>query len=75
MPEQKTEELESLSNFEQVGLNRLYSRGRVAYGSKRNLSKSECSTKKESRTILKNRDIVYKFWPTNQAFPTTSSFF
>ena len=33
MPKQKIEELGSLSKFEKLRLNRLYSRGRAAYGS------------------------------------------
>ena len=40
MPKRKTEELGSLSKSEKVSLNRLYSRGRSAYGSVRNLSKA-----------------------------------
>ena len=38
LPKQKTEELGSVSKSEKVRLNRLYSRGRAAYGSIQNLS-------------------------------------
>ena len=40
MPKRKTEELGSLSKSEKVSLNRVYSRGRAAYGSVRNLTRA-----------------------------------
>ena len=48
MPKQKTEELGSLSKSEKVRLNRLYSRGRSAYGSIQNLSKAGGLSKKQA---------------------------
>ena len=61
-----------LSKSERVRLNRLYSRGRAAYGSIQNLSKASGLSKKEKKT---NQDIVYKIWSTNQMFPKKSSVF
>ena len=39
-PKQKREELKSLSKSKEIRLNKLYSRGRAAYGSIRNLSRA-----------------------------------
>ena len=55
-------------------LNRMYTRGRAAYGSVRNLSKANGLSKK-SKTIFTNRDIIYKNWASNHTFPKASSFF
>ena len=55
MPKQKIEELGSLSNSEKVGLNRLYSRGRAAYGSIQNLSKASGLSKKKVAKFLQTK--------------------
>ena len=52
MPKQKIEELGSLSKSEKVRLNRLYSRGRAAYGSIQNLSKASGLPKKKVEKFL-----------------------
>ena len=52
MPKQKIEELGSLSKSEKVRLNRLYSRGRAAYGSIQNLSKASGLSKKKVEKFL-----------------------
>ena len=59
MPQQKTEQLGSLSKSEKVRLKRLYSRVEAAYGFNQNLSKASGLSKK-IRKIFTNRDIVYK---------------
>ena len=73
MPKRKTEELGSLSKSEKLSLNRLYFRGRAAYGSLRNLGKSSRLSKK-MRTTFTNQDIVYYIWSYNQTFPKASSY-
>ena len=62
MPKQRTEELGSLSKSEKVSLNRLYSRGRAAYGSVQNLSRT-------------NQDLVYKIGPPIRRFRRLQAFF
>ena len=63
MPKRKTEELGSLSKSEKVGLNRLYSRGRAAYGSVRNLSKASGLSKKKVEQFLQTKTSYTKFGP------------
>ena len=55
MPKRKTEELGFLSKSEKVSLNRLYSRGRAAYGSVRNLSQASGLSKKKVEKFLQTR--------------------
>ena len=55
MPKQKIEELGSLSKSEKVRLNRLYSRGRAAYGSIQNLSEASGLSKKKVESFYKPR--------------------
>ena len=55
MPKRKTEELGSLSKSEKISLNRLYSRGRAAYGSVRNLSKVSGFSKKKVEQFLQTK--------------------
>ena len=68
MPKQKTEELESLSKFEKVTLNRLYSRGRAAYGFVRNLSKASGLSKKKLEQFLQTKTSYTKFGPPIRRF-------
>ena len=60
MPKQKIEELGSLSKFEKVRLNRLYSRGRAAYGSIQNLSKANGLSKKKEEKFLQTKTFQTK---------------
>ena len=55
IPKQKIQELGSLSKSEKVRLNRLYSRGRAAYGSIQNLSKASGLSKKKVERFHKPR--------------------
>ena len=55
MPKQKIEELGSFSKSEKVILNRLFSRGRGAYGSIQNLSKESGLSKKKVEKFLKTK--------------------
>ena len=55
IPKQKIQELGSLSKSEKVRLNRLYSRGRAAYGSIQNLSKASGLSKKKVERFYKPR--------------------
>ena len=55
MPEQKIEELGSLSKSEKVRLNRLYSRGRAAYGCIKNLSKASGLSKRNVEKFLQTK--------------------
>ena len=57
MPKRKTEEFGFLSKSEKVSLNRLYSRGRAAYGSVRNLSKASGLSKKKVEQILQTKTL------------------
>ena len=57
----KTEELGSLSKSEKVSLNRLFSRGRVAYGSVRNLCKANGLSEKKVRQLLQTKTPYTKF--------------
>ena len=73
MPKRKTEKLGSLSKPEKVSQNRLFSRGRAAYGFVRNFRKASGWSKK--RRIFTNQDYVYNILSSNQKFPKISSFF
>ena len=61
MPKRKTEEFESLSKSEKVSLNRLYFRGRAAYGSVRNLSKASGLSKKKVEQFLQTKTSFTSF--------------
>ena len=61
MPRQKIEELGSLLKSEKVRLNRLYSRGRAAYGSIQNLSKASGLSKKKVEKFYKPRHRIQNF--------------
>ena len=58
MPKRKKEELGSLSKSEKMSLNRLYSRGRAAYGSVRNLGKASGLSKKKQNNFYKSRHSI-----------------
>ena len=68
MPKQKTEELGSLSKSEKVKVNRLYSRGRDAYGSIQNLSKASGLSKKKVEKFLQTKKLNTKFGPPIRRF-------
>ena len=68
MPKQKTEELGSLSKSEKVKVNRLYSRGRYAYGSIQNLSKASGLSKKKVEKFLQTKKLNTKFGPPIRRF-------
>ena len=68
MPKRKTEELGSHSKSEKVSLNRLYSRGRAAYGSVQNLSKVSGLSKKKAEQNLPTKTSYTKFGPPIRRF-------
>ena len=70
----KTEELGSLSKSEKVSLNRLYSRGRAAYGSVRNLSKASGLSKKKVEQFLQTKTSYTKFGPPIRRFRRLQAF-
>ena len=74
MPKRKTEELGSLSKSEKVSLNRLYSRGRAAYGSVRNLSKASGLSKKKVEQFLQTKTSYTKFGPPIRRFRRLQAF-
>ena len=73
-PKRKTEELRSLSKSEKVSLNRLYSRGRAAYGSVRNLSKASALSKKKVEQFLQTKTSYTKFGPPIRRFRRLQAF-
>ena len=75
MPERKREELGSLSKSEKVSLNRLYSRGRAAYGSVRNLSEASGLSKKKVEHFLQTKTSYTKFGPPIRRFRRLQAFF
>ena len=74
MPKRKTEELGSLSKSEKVSLNRLYSRGRAAYSSVRNLSKASGLSKKKVEQFLQTKTSYTKFGPPIRRFRRLQAF-
>ena len=75
MPKQKIEELGSLSQSEKVRLNRLYSRGRAAYGSIQNLrSKASGLSKKKVEKFLQTKTSYTKFGPPIRPFRRLQAF-
>ena len=68
MPKQKIEELGSLSKSEKVRLNRLYSKGRAAYGSIQNLSKASGLSKKKVEKFSQTKTSYTKFGPPIRSF-------
>ena len=74
MPKRKTEELGSLSKSEKVNLNRLYSRGRAAYCSARNLSKASGLSKKKEEQFLLFKTPYTKFGPLIRRFRRLQAF-
>ena len=75
MPKQKTEELGSLSKYEKVSLNRLYSRGRAACdGSVRNLSKASGLSKKKGEQFLQTNTSYTKIGPPIRRFRRLQAF-
>ena len=71
MPPQKIEELGSLSKSEKIRLNRLYSRGRAAYGSIQNLSKRSDLSKTKVEKFLQTKT---KFGPPIRSFRRLQAF-
>ena len=61
MPKRKTEKLGSLSKSEKVSLNRLYFRGRAAYGYVRSLIKASVLSKKKEEQFLQTKTSYTKF--------------
>ena len=74
MPKGKTEELGSLSKFEKVSLNRLYSRVRAAYGSVRNLSKASGLSKRKVEQFLQTKTSYTNFGPPIRRFRRLQAF-
>ena len=74
MPKQKIEELGSLSKSEKVRLNRLYSRGRAAYGSIQNLSKASGLSKKKVEKFLQTKTSYTKIGPPISSFRRLQAF-
>ena len=67
-PKQKTEELGSLSKSERVRTNRLFSRGRAAYGSIQRLSKASGLSKKKVEHFLQSKTSYTKNGPPIRLF-------
>ena len=61
MSKQKIEQLGSHSKSEMERLNRLYSRGRAAYGSIQNLSKASGLSKKKVEKFVQTKTLYKKF--------------
>ena len=74
MPKQKMEELGSLSKSEKERLNRLYSRGRAAYGSIQSLSKASGLSKKKEEKFLQTKTSYTKFGPPIRCFRRLQAF-
>ena len=74
MPKQKIEELGFLSKSEKVRLNRLYSRGRAAYGSIQNLSKAGGLSEKKVEKFLQTKTSYTKFGPPIKCFRRLQAF-
>ena len=74
MPKQKTKKIGSLSNFQKVRLNRLYSRGRAAYGFTQNLSKSSGLSKKKDEKFLQTKTSFTKIGPPIRLFRRFQAF-
>ena len=74
MPKQKMEELGSLSKSEKVRLNRFYSRGRAAYVSIQNLSKTSGLSKKKVEKFLQTKTSYTKFGPPIRFFRKFQAF-
>ena len=74
MPKGKTEELGSFSKSEKVSLNRLYSRGRAAYGSVRNLSKASGLSKRKVEQFLQTKTSYKKFGSPIRRFRRLQAF-
>ena len=74
MPKQKIEELGSLSKSEKVRLNKLYSRGRAAYGSIQNLIKVSGLSKKKVEKFLQTKTSYTKFGPPIRSFRRLQAF-
>ena len=74
MPKQKIEELRFLSKSEKVRLNRLYSRGRAAYGSIQNLGKASGLSKKKVEKFLQTKTSYTKFGPPIRSFRRLQAF-
>ena len=74
MPKQKIEELGSLSKSENLRLNRLYSRGRAAYGSIQNLSQASGLSKKKVEKFLQTKTSYTKFGPPIRSFRRLQAF-
>ena len=74
MPKRNTEEFGSLSKSENVSLIRLYSRGRAAYGSVRNMSKASGLSKKKVEQFLQTKTSYTKFGPPIRRFRRLQAF-
>ena len=74
MPKRKTEKLVFFSESEKVSLNRLYSRGRAAYGSVRNLSIASGLSKKKVEQFLQSKTLHTKFGPQIRRFRRLQAF-
>ena len=74
MPEQKIEELGSLSKSEKVRLNIMYSGGRAVYGSIQNMSKASGLSKKIVENFLQTQTSYIKFGPPTRCFRRLQAF-
>ena len=70
----KDRELGSLSKSEKVRLNRLYFRGRAAYGSIQNLSKASGLSKQKVEKFLQTKTSYTKFCPQIRTFRRLQAF-
>ena len=74
MPRRKTDELGSLSKSEKVRLNRLYSRGRSAYGSIQSLRKASGLSQKKVKQFSQTNTSFAKFGPPIRRFRRIQAF-
>ena len=68
MPQREKEEQGCLSKSEKVSLNRMYSKGRAAYGSIQNLSKLSGLSKNKVEKFLQTKTSYTKFGPPMRRF-------
>ena len=74
MPKLKREGAGSLSKHERQKLQRLYTQGAAAYGSKRNLAKASRLSVSKVRQFLHSKDSYTKFTLAAQKFKRTRAF-
>ena len=74
MPRKKIEETGFLSKSEKTKLQRLYSSGKAAYGSLKNLQKASNLSKSKVEKFLQSKESFTKFRQANRKFDRLSAF-